>query len=82
MQGSNKLPTRSPQNENDSDIRVDVNLGDVANTLHTAAKELLKKEVTAATLNAACNAAQQITHLVRTHLEAKRLSYRLKTLKG
>jgi hypothetical protein len=58
--------------------QISINVGDVCNTLHVAAKSLLEKEVTSASLNAACNAASQIANLVKVHLEAKRLMARLK----
>lgn len=79
MQSADKLPARP---KTDEDVTIEVNLGAVAETLHTAAKSLLEKEVTAQSLNAACNAAQQISNLIRTHLEGKRLNARLKALKG
>lgn len=52
----------------------------VAKTLHTAMEEMLKKEISPASLNAACNCAQQITNILRLHLDAKRLKSRLKNM--
>lgn len=56
------------------------NSGDVAKTLHIAMEKMLEKEITPSSLNAACNCAQQITNILRLHLDAKRLTTRLKNM--
>jgi hypothetical protein len=56
--------------------------GAVAKTLHQAAEQLLAKEITPSSVNAACNCAQQIVNLIKVHLEAERLAVRLKNLRG
>lgn len=81
MRNDDKLPVK----KEDKEIEIicnSVDLGGMANTLHIAAKALLDKEVSAVSLNAACNAAQQISHLIRTHLEAQRIRARLRALKS
>lgn len=75
-----KLPQRQAPQE--KSLNQEFDTGGIARTLHDAAKQLLAKEVTASSVNAACNCAQQIANLIRVHLEAERLSVRLKNLKG
>lgn len=57
--------------------QTEVDVGGIAKTLHEAAKSLLDKEVSAVNVNAACNAAHQISQLIRTVMEARRLEERL-----
>lgn len=54
--------------------------GKVARTLHAAMESLLEKEISASSINAACNCAQQITNILRLHLEANRLKAKMKNM--
>lgn len=49
---------------------------EVVTTLNSLMNRVTEKDVTADTVNAACNCASQITQLLRVHLEVERLKIR------
>lgn len=58
----------------------DFDTGKVARTLHSAMEKILEKEISPASINAACNCAQQITNILKLHLEARRLKTKMRNM--
>lgn len=56
----------------------EVDVVPVIHTLHHLMTAVTEKEISPATVNAACNCAAQMTSLLRVHLEAERLNLRNK----
>lgn len=65
------LPSTTKQAQHVAKDEVDV--VPVIHTLHHLMTAVTEKEISPATVNAACNCAAQMTSLLRVHLEAQRL---------
>lgn len=81
MEEDNKLVSR-PQaavvlRKKETEEWVAYDIGAVAKTLHNGMERILEKEISPASLNAAANAAQQITNIIRLHIEAKRVKHKM-----